>query len=206
MPRVQPTTPDGLADAVVERVLAHPGRTRVLLDGPPPTGPEELAARVAERLRVAGRAALVVSAQDFLRPASVRLERGRTDPDSFLDGWLDVGALCRELLRPAAPEGSGRVLPRLWNPATDRSYRADYEALPASGVVLLAGALLLGRGLPADVSVHLHMGATALERRLPPDEHWTLAAHARYEAERHPDETADVVALSDHPARPALRA
>jgi hypothetical protein len=205
VPAIEPTTPDGLADAVAGLVLARPGRTRVLLDGPAPTSPEGLAGHVADRLQVAGRAALVVLAADYLRPASVRLEYGREDPDELLDGWLDEGALRREVLDPAASGGSGRVLPRLWNPATDRAYRAGYEQLPDSGVVLLAGALLLGRGLPADVSVHLHMGAAALARRLPPEEHWTLPAHARYEAEHAPDTEADLVALSDHPTRPALR-
>jgi hypothetical protein len=205
VPAIEPTTPDGLADAVTASVLARPGRTRVLLDGPPPTSPEGLAAQVALRLQVAGRAALVVLAADFLRPASVRLEYGREDPDELLDRWLDEGALRREVLDPAAADGSGRVLPRLWNPATDRAYRAAYEHLPDTGAVLLAGALLLGRGLPGDVTVHLHMSAPALTRRLPPEEHWTLPAHARYEQERRPDEVAGLVALSDHPARPALR-
>jgi hypothetical protein len=205
VPAIEPTTPGGLADAVAGLVLARPGRTRVLLDGPAPTAPEALAGHVADRLQVAGRPALVVLATDFLRPASVRLEYGREDPDAYLDGWLDVGALRREVLDPAATDGSGRVLPRLWNPSTDRAYRASYAQLPESGVVLLAGALLLGRGLAADVSVHLHMGAAALARQLPPAEHWTLPAHARYEQEHRPDGTADLVALSDHPARPALR-
>lgn len=202
---IVPTTRGGVADAVAELVLARAGRLRVIVDGPPPTAPEELAADVGERLRAAGRAAVVVRAADFLRPASVRLEFGRDDPDEFLDGWLDEGALRREVLDPAGPDGSGRVLPRLWDAAADRAYRAGYVHLPAGGVTLLAGALLLGRGLPAAPAVHLHMGAAALTRRLRPDEHWTLPAHARYEQERCPDTEADLVVLSDHPERPALR-
>ena len=69
---------------------------------------------------------VVVDAADYLRPASVRLEFGRTDPDEFLDGWLDVGGLRREVLDPAGPDGSGRVLPRLWDAAADRAYRDRY--------------------------------------------------------------------------------
>ena len=125
-----------------------PGRVRLVLDGPPPARPGELAAEVATALRARGRATVVVDAADFLRPASVRLEQGRTDPDALLDGWLDDAALRREVLDPAAPDGSGQVLPRLWNTRTDRAYRDGYTALPADGVVLLHGALLLGRGLP----------------------------------------------------------
>ncbi|MDN5858914.1 MAG: uridine kinase, partial [Pseudonocardia sp.] len=171
---IVPTTPAGVADAVAELVLACAGRARVVLDGPPPTAPDLLAAEVGDRLRAAGRPAVTVRAGDFLRPASVRLEYGRDDPDEFLDGWLDEGALRREVLDPARTGGSGRVLPRLWNPDTDRAYRAGYEQLPADGVVVVSGALLLGRGLPADVTVHLRVDGPALARLLPPDQHWTL--------------------------------
>lgn len=202
---IEPTTPAGVADAVTALVLARSGRTRVVLDGPPPADPAALAAEVAARLRVAGRVAVPVLAADFLRPASVRLEYGRDDPDEFLDGWLDEGALRREVLDPAAPGGSGRVLPRLWNARTDRAHRAGYEQLPDDGVVLLAGALLLGRGLPVDIVVHLRMGERALARLLPEAEHWTLPAYARYTIERSPEKEADLVVLSDHPTRPALQ-
>jgi hypothetical protein len=149
--------------------------------------------------------AVVVSAGDFLRPASVRLEFGREDPDEFLDGWLDTGGLRREVLDPAGPGGSGRVLPRLWDAVADRAHRDRYAELPADGVVLLAGALLLGRGLPLDLAVHLRMSAAAISRSLPPDERWTLPAYARYEQERFPEAEADLVVLSDHPDRPAVR-
>jgi hypothetical protein len=139
---------DALAAEVTELVLARPGRVRLAIDGSPPTTPRRLADHVAILLREHGRGAVVVDAGDFLRPASVRLERGREDPDEFLHGWLDVGGLRREVLDPAGPGGTGRVLPRLWNAVADRAYRDDYVELPPDGVVVLAGALLLGRGLP----------------------------------------------------------
>lgn len=203
--QITPVTPARLVDEVVELVDAHPGRVRLALDGPPPTQPLALAGRVADALRTRGRMAVVVSAGDFLRPASVRLEFGREDPDEFLDGWLDAGGLRREVLDPAAPSGSGRVLPRLWDADADRAHRDTYVELPADGVVLLAGALLLGRGLPLDLAVHLRMTNAALSRTLPGDEQWTLRAYARYAEERTPEAQADLVVLSDHPARPALR-
>jgi hypothetical protein len=155
-------------------------------------------------LRTRGRAVVVVDAADYLRPASLRLEFGRTDPDSFLDGWLDVGGLRREVLDPAGPHGSGRVLPRLWDAARDRAYRDAYVDLPADGVVVVAGALLLGRGLPVDVAVHLRMTAAALARRLAGELAWTLPAYARYEKERDPAGEADLLVLADHPERPAV--
>jgi hypothetical protein len=203
--RITPVSPDLLADEVVELVAARSGRVRLGVDGPPPTRPLALAEVVVARLRARGRAALPVSAADYLRPASVRLEHGRTDPDSFLDDWLDTGGLVREVLEPAGAEGSGRVLPRLWDARADRAYRDAYTELPPDGVVVLAGALLLGRGLPLDLTVHLRMGPAALARRTPPEEAWTLPAFARYTAERGPEEAADLLVLADHPDRPAIR-
>ena len=203
--RAQAISLDGLVGEVAELVVARAGRVRLMIDGPPPTHPLELAERVAGELRTLGRAVVVVAAAEFLRPASVRLERGRDDPDELLDTWLDEAGLRREVLDPAGEGGSGRVLPRLWNAATDRAFRDDYVTLPDTGVAVVAGALLLGRGLPVDVAVHLRMGGAALRRYLPPDEHWTLPAYARYEDERDPAGAADLLVLADHPDRPAVR-
>src|ERR1700754_5033855 len=131
--QISATNRDGLADEITELVLARAGRVRVAIDGPPPTTPLRLADHVAILLRERGRAVVVVDAGDFLRPASVRLERGREDPDEFLHGWLDVGGLRREVLDPASQSGAGRVLPRLWNAAADRAFRDDYDELPPDG-------------------------------------------------------------------------
>lgn len=196
---------EALAEHLVERADARPGRVRIAIDGPPPTGTEELAAAVAEGLRLRGRAAVAVRASDFLRPASLRLEYGHHDEDMYLDGWLDEGALRREVLEPAGPDGAGRVLPRLWDAERDRAYREDYQELGPTGVVVVAGALLLGRGLPFELVVHLHMGRAALARRTPEDERWTLPVFDRYSRERDPSDAADVLVMADHPERPAMR-
>ncbi len=196
---------DGLVREVAELVMSRAGRVRLAVDGAPPTRPVPLAERVVTALRALGRAALTVAAADYLRPASVRLEYGREDPDEFLDGWLDEPGLRREVLDPAGPDGTGRVLPRLWNATTDRAYRDRYRTLPADGVTVLAGALLLGRGLPVELAVHLRMSGAALARQTPEAEHWTLAAYARYDRERDPAGAADLLVLADHPTRPAIR-
>jgi hypothetical protein len=203
--QITPVTPARLVDEVVALVDAHRGRVRLAVDGPPPTRPRALAEGVATGLRALGRATVVVGTEDFVRPASVRLEYGREDPDEYLDGWLDAGGLCREVLDPAGPEGTGRVLPRLWDAVADRAHRDRYVQLPEDGVVVLAGGLLLGRGLPVDLAVHLRMSTAALTRTLPADEQWTLPAYARYETERDPAAEADLLILSDHPDRPAIR-
>jgi hypothetical protein len=201
---VTPITPERLVAEVVGLVLSRPGRLRVVVDGPSPTRPDVLAHSVAADLRARGRAGLVVDAGDYLRPASVRLEHGREDPDELLDGWLDEGGLRREVLHPAGPGGSGRVLPRLWDATADRAFRVGYTQLPDEGVVLLHGALLLGRGLPVELGIHLRMSPAALARRLAESAQWTLPAHARYERERDPSSGVDVLVLSDRPDRPAI--
>ena len=95
------------------------------------------------------------------------------------------------------------MLPRLWNSRVDRAYRDSRVSLAVNGVLLLSGSLLLGRGLPAELTVHLRLSPAALERRLDPSLRWALPAYRRYDAERDPG-NADVLVLADDPARPAL--
>jgi hypothetical protein len=198
---IRPVSRALLATHLADRVEERTGRVRLAIDGPPPADPDELAAAVAEELRLRGRTALAVRAADFLRPASVRLEYGHHDEEMFLDGWLDEGALRREVLEPA----DGRVLPRLWDAGRDRAYRAEYTDPGPDGVVVLSGALLLGRGLPFDLVAHLHMSRAALGRRIREDERWTLPVFERYARERNPEGEADVLVMADHPERPAMR-
>lgn len=202
--QVRPIRPaaliDELADRIVERLT---GRGRVLLDGAPPTGPEVLAEELDAALRLRGRPVLRVLAANFLRPASLRLERGHTDPDELLNSWLDVAGLRREVLEPAGPRGTGSVLPRLWDSAVDRAFRDKRVPLADNAVLVVAGSLLLGRGLPAELAVHLRLSDAALARRLDPARHWTLPAYRRYDVEHDPA-SADLLVLMDDPARPAL--
>ena len=203
--RVRPVRTTALVDELAERVVAlDPGRLRVIVDGAPPSRPRALADGLAAALRLRGRAAVPVSALDFLRPASVRLERGREDPDELLTGWLDERGLRREALDPAGPGGSGEVLARLWDAGADRAFREPRVPLPPGGVLLLHGSLLLGRGLPAELTVHLHMSDAALARRLAPELRWSLPAYRRYAVNRDPWTEADVLVLVDDPAHPAM--
>ena len=147
----------------------------------------------------------MVSVVDFLRPASVRLEHGRDDPDAFYDEWVDVGALDREVLRPCGPGGSRHLLPTLWDAARDRATRADYVLVPETGVVIVSGWLLLGRGLPFDLTVHVALSPAARGRRVPPDDaERELPAFDRYDGQARPAETADIVVRADDPQRPAV--
>ncbi|MFH9263476.1 MULTISPECIES: uridine kinase [unclassified Streptomyces] len=173
------------------------------IDGAPAARPGEAAESLARELRLLGRAVLVISTEGFLRPASLRFEYGKRDPDAYAHSWYDTGALWREVFGPLEAGGSGRVLPDLWDPVTDRATRTPYHALPEGGVVLVHGPFLLGHWFPFALSVHLRLSPGALRRRTAEPERWTLPAFARYEDEVAPTDRADVVVRADDPARPA---
>lgn len=202
----RPITPEALVEHLAGRLAGEgPGRRlRVALDAAPPARPEALADALVAPLGVRGRPAVRVRARDFLRPASLRLERGRADPDAYYEDRLDVGALAREVLDPLGPGGSGKYLPSLWDPVRDRATRAGYRLAPPGAVLLLDGDLLLGRWLDFDVTVHLALSPAARARRVEPEERWTLPAYDRYDEEVGPEQVADVVVRVDDPRRPAL--
>ncbi|ANZ42506.1 uridine kinase [Lentzea guizhouensis] len=191
--KVRPLSHDTLVAEIVARISGIDGRVRVLVDGAPAAEPGKLADAVVEPLRASGRSVQRVSTEDFLRPASVRLEHGRTDPYSYRHSWFDLAGLRREVLDPAL---DGKVLPSLWNAATDRASRAEYVDVPENGVVLVDGTLLLDRWLPAELTVHLWLSPGALRRKTA--EQWTLPAFDDYEP------VADLFVRYDHPDRPGL--
>ncbi len=203
---VRPITVEGLLAELADTVAGRsPGEwLRVAVDGAPPARPGALADDLVDLVRLRGREVVRVRAADFLRPASLRWEHGRTDPDAFYEDWLDVGGLAREVLAPTAPGGNGRVLPALWDAAADRASRVGYVTLPAGGVVVVDGALLLGRGLDFDLTVHLALSPGALNRQTAEHDRWTLPAYPRYAREVAPEGIADIVVRMDHGARPAI--
>jgi hypothetical protein len=199
-------SPQGLAREIGERVAATApeGWLRVAVDGAPVAGPDELADAIAAEVRLLGRAVVRVRAADFLRPASLRFEHGRRDPDAFYTDWLDVAALNREALAPLGAGGSGLVRAVHWDVASDRASRVAPEPVPPGSVLLLSGGLLLGAGLEVDLVVHLSVSAAALARRTPEEFSWTLSAYARYAEEVGPESWADVVVRMDDPRHPAV--
>jgi hypothetical protein len=206
--RLEAITWERLTEALADRAMAGKAEDgspwlRIGIDGAAAVRTGELAERVAEALRLRGRSVVVAGTSGFLRPASLRYEYGREDPDSYYSGWFDTGALWREVFGPLEAGGSGRVLPDLWDPVTDRATRSPHVELPAGGVLLLHGPLLLGHWFPFDLSVHLRLSPSALRRRTPENERWTLPAFWRYEDEVGPTEAADVVVRADDPRHPA---
>lgn len=204
--RVRPVSFPLLVEDLADRLTSRESdsRLRVAVDGADAADPARLADALVDPLRVRGRPAVRVDTRDFLRPASLRLEFGRSNPDSFYTGWFDEAALIREVLGPAGPDGSGRILLRLWDAAADRAAREPYTALPGNAIVLVSGPLLLGSGLPFDFTVHLELSAAALDRRTRAEQRWTLPAYRRYAAEVAPETFADLVVRLDDPRRPAV--
>jgi hypothetical protein len=204
--KIRPITPQLLVTELADRLAAtRPGGwLRVAVDGAAAAAPDQLAEALVDPLRVRGRPALLIRTADFLRPASLRMEYGRDNAESFYYGWLDEVGLRREVLDPTGPAGAGRVLPSLWNARTDRASRAEYVHLPAGGVIIVSGPLLLGGGLPFDLTIHLTLTEAALARRTAADEQWTLPAFARYADEVAPASFADIVIRLDDPRHPAL--
>jgi hypothetical protein len=197
----------GLPDLLAERLDAAPrpgSALRVAIDGPYCAAPVPLADALVAPLRARGRDTDTIAAVTFWRDASLRFEFGREDADSFTE-WLDAAALRREVLDPLGPGGSGRYLPSLRDPRTNRATRASTRTAPDGAIVIVAGELLLGHGLPFDLTVHLAMSAAGRERRTDPDRQWTLPAFRRYDTEVRPADTADIVIRLDDPRHPAIR-
>jgi len=169
---------------------------RVLVDG---VGGSGLADSLVDGLTKASRQVVRISAGDFLRPAGERFEWGREDAQSFRGRWLDSGALRREVLDAAV---AGTVLPSLWDAARDRSTRAAPVPVSSRGVVIVDGVLLLGRDLPAELTVHLSLSPAALLRRGVPG--WQLPAFATYDADVRPADVCNVLVRAEDTRHPAV--
>jgi hypothetical protein len=142
-----------------------------------------------------------VHAEDFWRPAGERFAWGREDEAAFRSHWLDAAALDREVLTPAL-SATGGYLPALWDVSADRSARRSVEPVPPGAVLLVDGVLLLDRGLPAELTVHVALSPAALRRRGVPE--WQLPVFAAYDREVRPGEVCDVLVRAEDPLRPAV--
>ncbi|SNS23951.1 hypothetical protein SAMN05421642_101219 [Rhodococcoides kyotonense] len=201
MSAVQPMFPDRLARAIVDRV-PRGRRAVVVIDGADAADPVEFATRIRDVVVSEGRSATVVDLHDFVRPASLRFEYSRTDELTYRTTWFDFDALDREVIAPLQPGGRGRILPRLWDEATDRSARARLLDAAPDHLVVVAGPMILGRIPSAAVVVHLLLAERTLRRRTPDDEQWTIEPLLEFYEDA--DARPDMVVRWDHPDRPAV--
>jgi hypothetical protein len=195
--------PEVLAGRLADWLVESPGALRVAVDGPPVATPDRLAAQLCDELRTRGRPAAQIRAATFWRDASLRLEHGREDVESYLS-WLDAAALRREVLDPFVGDGP-TYLPSLRDPDTNRATRAAAVPVADGTVLVISGSLLLRHGLPFDRTIHLALSPAARTRRTADGDAWTLPAFDEYDTDVRPVETADVVIKSDDARHPALR-
>ncbi len=97
----------------------------------------------------------------------------------------------------------GRWLPAIRDAESDRSARRRVVDAGPDQVLIVAGPMLLGRDLHADLTAALTLSPAALRRLTPEDDRWTVDALLTHAA--HHDEAPDVEVKVDHPDRPALR-
>jgi hypothetical protein len=195
--------PAALARRLADWLGEAPGTMRVAVDGPAVATPDELAALIVDELRSRGRPAAQIRAATFWRDASLRLEHGREDVESYLS-WLDADALRREVLDPVVADDP-TYLPSLRDPATNRSTRATPVPVADGLVLLISGSFLLRHGLPFDRTIHLTVSVAARARRTAADEAWTLPAYDVYDADARPADTSDLVIKLDDAKHPAVR-
>lgn len=191
----------------VEGLIAESDVTfpRIAIDAAIEADGAFLAGALVRVLDDAGRHPARVSASDFLRRRSVRLETGSADPEAGYWRWVDHDALRREVLDPFG--ASGRYLPSLWDAERDRPTRARPVQAPPGSVLIVDGPLLLRTELADafDLRVHLRTGESALQRRLPlADVGRVIGAWAQYREWDDPENAADLVVVFDRPTRPAL--
>lgn len=195
------------ADAAAVEAAREGHGVRLGIEGPVTADAEALADAVAAELDRRAVPIARARGQEFLRSRSLRLERGADDPDTYVDGWYDLGSLRREVLDPFGPAGSLAWLPGLRDPLTDRPLRRPRRQA-APGTVAVVDVPFLARWEVADavdLRVHLHVSPAARARRVPAaDQARVLPAWARYLEWFDPAGAAAFVVRYDRPSHPAL--
>ncbi|WP_230091146.1 hypothetical protein [Rhodococcus sp. AQ5-07] len=196
-----PSTPLALAEQIATLTGSFPSVAVVAIDGPDCAQPSRLAELVRAAVESHSRPSAVVSLHDYVRPASLRYEFGHEDALSYRTIWFDYPALDREVITAARTKRA--FLPKLWDEPTDRSARSTRVPVHERAVIVIAGPMLLGRGLEFDVSVRLDMSEPAMRRHTPEADLWTVDALLEHRSEV--SEEVDFEVRYDHPARPAVR-
>lgn len=196
------------------------GRLRVAVDGRTAAGKTSFAHELAAALRGLGRPTLRACLDDFKRPWRDRHLYDRTSGVGYYRNAQDQDAAVDLLLRPAGPDGSGRVVLCSIDPLTQQAHREVTVEAPPDAVLVVDGVFALRPAFAPywDLTIWLEVDpAESLRRGIERDqdregrEQATRLHAERYaEAERiyitevDPAATADVVLENTDLSRPAV--
>ncbi|WP_125775856.1 uridine kinase [Antribacter gilvus] len=125
------------------RDVPHLGRrVLVAVDGVDGSGKTRFAAGLAQQLTDLDRQVVVVHADDFLNPRTVRYRLGRESPEGFYRDSVDRASLIRFVLDPLGSGGDGRFRRRGFDHLRDAPVDDPDEVAPGQAVVIVEGMFL----------------------------------------------------------------
>jgi uridine kinase len=148
-----------LAAAIVE---LHPHRiVRVGIDGADGVGKTTLADALAPIVSARGRPVIRASVDDFHHPQAVRYARGRHSPEGYYLDAYDYDALCKLLLDPLSPGGSGQYAARHFDHRIDAPLHIERQLAAPAAALIVDGVFLHRPQLESywDLSVWLKVEA-----------------------------------------------
>lgn len=136
------------------------------IDGVDGSGKTSFAANLAAEFH--HRPVIVIHADDFLNPSSIRHTKGRTSPEGFWEDTYNYDALREQVLTPLGLHENGWYSPASYNPATDQTASAAYLQAPSEALVVVEGMFLHRDELAAvwDASVFLDVPFTETAARM----------------------------------------
>jgi uridine kinase len=204
---------DAIAKLVGDSVPAR-RRALVAVDGVDGSGKTTFADALAQRFE--HRPVVLIHADDFLNPASIRHRRGRSSPQGFWLDSYDYEALAKEVLRPLGNNGNGRYRTQSPEAAITVERRKFLQAADDS-LVIVEGLFLHRDGLVDawDYSVFLDVPFRETARRMaerdgsdPDPDHESMRRYMDgqrlYFAAARPWERASIVVENSHPDRPRV--
>jgi uridine kinase len=119
-----------------------PGRLRVAIDGFTAAGKTSFGHELAAATRQRGRSTLRASFDDFKNPWREATELGydRISGEGFYRNAPDFRSARELLLRPAGPDGSGKVVLCAHDPLTGEDHRDKTVLAPADAVLIVDSA------------------------------------------------------------------
>jgi len=162
--------------AVLERVaravleLPAANILQVAIDGVDGAGKTMFADELAEVLSPSGRPLIRAGVDAFHHPKPVRYRLGRHSPEGFYRDSYDYTALCRLLLDPLGPGGSGRFRRAIFDVDADLTVESPEEQAAPGSILLFDGIFLHRPEHPQQASLRYSEGQAMYLRQCRPAE------------------------------------